>query len=35
MFNLENKSFAFAQEMLYKCAVYGIASLNVNMLNKP
>ena len=35
MFNLENKSFAFAQQMLYKCAVYGIASLNVNMLNKP
>ena len=35
MFNLENKTFAFAQQMLYKCAVYGIASLNVNMLNKP
>ena len=24
MFNLENKTFAFAQQMLYKCAVYGI-----------
>ena len=35
MFNLENKTFAFAPQMLYNCAVYGISSLNVNMLNKP